>query len=93
MFHVYILASERNGTLYVGSSSQLIQRIWQHKKGVADGFTKKYHVQVLVYFEETSTADTMVARERQLKKWKREWKIKLIEKMNHQWEDLYLTFI
>ncbi len=91
MYFVYILASSRNGTLYIGSTSQLIQRVWQHKHNVVEGFTKKYKVHVLVYYEEVETALGRVTRERQIKKWKREWKIKLIEKNNAEWNDLFET--
>ena len=86
---VYILASQKNGTLYIGVTSNLIQRVWQHKNGVADGFTKKYSVHYLVYFEQTSDMASAIAREKQLKKWNRQWKINLIEERNPQWMDLY----
>jgi putative endonuclease len=88
-YFVYILASKRNGTLYIGSTSNLIQRILQHKHKTIKGFTKKYNVTNLVYFEVAETPSVMVSRERQLKKWKRDWKIQLIEQTNPNWEDLY----
>lgn len=88
-FCVYILASKQNGTLYVGVTSDLIKRIWQHKKGVADGFTKKYGVKKLVYYEQHENAESAIHREKQLKKWKRQWKLELIKKVNAKWDDLY----
>lgn len=92
-YYVYILASDRNGTLYVGVTSDLVKRIWQHKNKVADGFTEKYGVAKLVYFEETSNVESAIAREKQLKNWQRKWKLELIEKFNPQWEDLYNKII
>ena len=88
--YVYILASKKNGTLYIGVTSNLIQRIWQHKNNQVAGFTKKYSVHTLVYYEQHEMMDSAITREKQLKKWKREWKIKLIKKDNPQWEDLWL---
>ncbi len=88
-FYVYILASKRNGTLYIGITSNLPQRIWQHKNNQLDGFSKKYNVKQLVYFEQHDTAESAITREKQIKKWNRAWKLKLIEKKNPQWKDLY----
>ena len=88
-FCVYILASARNGTLYVGVTSNVLQRIWQHKEGLADGFTKKYGIGILVWYEQHHSADSAITREKQIKKWNREWKIRLIEAMNPYWNDLY----
>ncbi len=88
-FHVYILASKRNGTLYTGVTSNLVQRVYQHKSEQVDGFTKKYGVKLLAYFEKHGSSDTAFTREKQIKKWNRSWKIKLIEQENPQWEDLY----
>ena len=88
-FYVYILTSKRNGTLYIGVTSNLPQRIWQHKNNQLDGFSKKYNVKQLVYFEQHDTAESAITREKQIKKWKRAWKLKLIEKNNPQWKDLY----
>ena len=88
--YVYILASKKNGTLYIGVTSNLIQRIWQHKNNQVEGFTKKYNVHTLVYYEQHEMMETAITREKQMKKWKRDWKIKLIEKDNPQWEDLWL---
>ena len=88
-YFVYILASKKNGTLYIGVTSNLIKRIWEHKNNLVEGFTKKYKVHKLVYFEQTENVQSALLREKQLKKWKREWKLKLIEKDNSEWKDLY----
>jgi len=88
-FFIYILASQRNGTLYVGSTSNLIQRIWQHKSNTFSGFTSKYRIYQLVYYEEHQTIVEMVRRERRLKSWCRSWKLNLIEQFNPTWRDLY----
>jgi putative endonuclease len=88
-FHVYILASGRNGTLYIGVTSSLVQRIWQHRNGVVEGFTQRYRVHRLVWFEPQPDARAAVTRERRLKEWKRAWKIQLIEATNPAWRDLY----
>ncbi|WP_331344925.1 GIY-YIG nuclease family protein [Cellvibrio sp. UBA7661] len=90
---IYILASQRNGTLYIGVTSNLIQRIWQHKKHLADGFTKKYNVTQLVYFEQAQTMDSAIAREKELKKLTRKAKIELIQQRNPGWIDLYKQVI
>lgn len=89
MFYVYILASQQNGTLYTGVTSNLPQRIWQHKNDQVEGFTQKYSVKLLVYFEKHGTAESAIAREKQIKKWKRVWKLRLIEKDNPHWHDLF----
>ena len=86
---VYLLASKRNGTLYIGVTSNLPARIWQHKNDQIDGFTKKYRVHRLVYFELHEEMTAAIRREKQLKKWRRTWKIELIEKDNPEWRDLY----
>lgn len=86
---VYILASGYNGTLYIGVTSNLIQRIWQHKNDLVEGFTEKYGVHFLVYYELCDQMLTAIEREKQLKKWNRQWKIDLIEKMNPTWKDLW----
>lgn len=88
-YYVYILASKRNGTLYIGITSDLIKRIHEHKNRETESFTKKYNVNKLVYFEETQTAETAITREKQLKKWERKWKLRLIEESNPNWNDLY----
>ena len=86
---VYILASRRNGTLYIGVTSNLAERVWQHRSGLADGFTKKYGVHTLVWHEAHATMESAIAREKALKKWKRAWKLELINKANPTWRDLY----
>lgn len=88
---VYILASKPNGTLYIGVTSQLPQRIYQHKHNIVDGFTKKYNVHTLVWYEVHETMESAIAREKELKKWQRKWKIALIEDINNKWVDLYLS--
>ena len=90
---VYILASNRNGTLYIGVTSDLIKRVYEHKQGFVEGFTSKYDVQKLVYFEEAVAVDVAITREKQLKKWSRDWKIRLIEERNPYWNDLFETLI
>ena len=88
-FCVYILASARNGTLYVGVTSDLIKRVWQHKEGFVDGFTKTHAIKTLIWFEQHDSAESAISREKQLKRWSREWKVKLIEERNPYWNDLY----
>ncbi len=85
---VYILASQKNGTLYIGVTSNLLERVNQHKSGLYDGFTQKYNVKILVYFENFPTMIEAITREKQLKKWNRAWKIQLIEENNPSWKDL-----
>lgn len=92
-YYVYILASQRNGTLYVGVTNDPIKRVWQHKNNLMDGFTKKYGVHKLVYFEETNDIESAIKREKLLKRWKRQWKLKLIEEKNPNWKDLYNDLI
>jgi len=88
-YYVYILASKRNGTLYIGVTNNLDRRVSEHKSGLIAGFTKKYNVHRLVYFESSSDINAAITREKQLKKWKRAWKIKLIEDSNPEWKDLH----
>ena len=90
---VYILASGYNGTLYIGVTSNLIQRIWQHKNDLVEGFTKKYSVHSLVYYEVHEQILSAIQREKQLKKWNRQWKINLIEKINPTWKDLWQDLV
>ena len=90
---VYILASQRNGTLYIGVTSNLVQRIWQHKNDLVEGFTEKYGVHSLVYFELLDDMPNAIAREKQMKKWNRAWKLSLIEKQNPTWQDLWPTIL
>lgn len=88
-YHVYILASKRNGTLYIGVTSGLKKRVYEHKNDLIEGFTKKYQVHMLIYHEMTNDVESAIKREKQLKKWKRKWKLELIEKSNPEWRDLY----
>ena len=88
-YNVYITASKKNGTLYIGITSNLKKRIYEHKEGLMCSFTKKYKIDKLVYFETTNDINSAILREKQMKKWKREWKINLIEKENPCWIDLY----
>lgn len=90
---VYILASKLNGTLYIGVTSQLPQRVYQHKHNLVDGFTKKYHVHMLVWYETHQTMESAINREKELKKWRRKWKIELIEKNNGKWLNLYHSIV
>jgi putative endonuclease len=83
------LASERNGTIYIGVTSDLIARVWQHKHNVIEGFTKKYQVHHLVWYEPHENMESAILREKALKKWNRIWKLRLIEQTNPQWQDLY----
>ncbi len=92
-YFIYILASKKNGTLYIGATDDLIKRVYQHKNNSVEGFTKKYNVHILVYYELTDDPNTLAMRERQIKKWNRQWKINLIEKFNPKWEDLYESLI
>lgn len=87
-YYVYILASKPYGTLYIGVTSDLVRRVWEHAKDLVKGFTKKYDVHGLVYFKETVDVMSALQREKQLKAWKRDWKIRLIEKSNPDWKDL-----
>lgn len=87
-YAVYILASKKNGTLYIGVTSDLAKRVFDHKSDLSEGFTKKYQVHDLVYYEVTEDVHSAISREKQLKNWERKWKIKLIEKENPEWLDL-----
>jgi len=86
---VYILASRRNGTLYIGITSDLLKRVWEHKNDLVEGFTKKYGVHMLVWYESHETMESAIQREKSIKKWNREWKLALIEQSNPQWHDLF----
>ncbi len=88
-YYIYIMTSKKNGTLYIGITNDLIKRVFEHKKGLVEGFTKKYQVNKLVYFEETQDVESAIMREKKLKDWKRKWKLELIEKTNPKWDDLY----
>ncbi len=88
-YYVYILASKKNGTLYIGVTNELVRRVYEHKEGLIEGFTKKYDVKNFVYYEITNDINEAIKREKALKKWLRKWKIELIENMNPEWKDLY----
>ena len=89
LYYVYILASKRNRTLYVGVTNDLMRRVNEHKDGIASEFTRQYNVARLVYYERTPYHVAAIQREKQIKAWKRKWKLELIEKMNPEWKDLY----
>ncbi|WP_045097506.1 GIY-YIG nuclease family protein [Legionella fallonii] len=91
--YVYILANKHNGTLYIGLTSDLIKRVWEHKNKFAPGFTQKYNVTILVYYEIFTDITLAAAREKRLKEWKRQWKVDLIQKNNPKWKDLYLEIV
>ena len=91
--YVYILASKRNGTLYVGVTSDLIKRVWEHKNDFVDGFTKRYGVHRLVWYEEHDTIEDAIGREKAIKRWRRQWKVRRIEQLNPNWRDLYEEII
>ena len=93
VYYVYILASKRNGTLYIGVTGDLTKRIYEHKEKKIEGFSKKHGVDKLVYYEQTQDVNSALEREKQLKAWKRQWKLELIEKENPHWEDLYNKII
>jgi putative endonuclease len=93
LYYVYILASRRNGTLYVGVSNDVMRRTWEHKNDLVEGFTRKYGVHILVWYEFHEDIALAIAREKRLKRWNRAWKIKLIEKDNSDWNDLYDRFV
>jgi putative endonuclease len=90
-YYVYVLASKRNGTLYVGVTNDLARRAWEHSESLVPGFTKKYRVKILVYFEPFGAINQAIHRESRLEKYKREWKINLIERDNPEWRDLALA--
>ncbi|QSX79709.1 GIY-YIG nuclease family protein [Agrilutibacter solisilvae] len=86
---VYVLANGRNGTLYIGVTSDLVARVWQHRNHVVDGFTKQHGIGALVWYELHATMDSAITREKRLKKWRRAWKIDLVEQTNPYWRDLW----
>lgn len=92
-YYVYILATQLNGTLYIGVTNDLVRRVYEHKNNFVSGFSKQYHVHKLVYYEETTDIKSAIMREKQLKKWNRDWKIALIESKNPNWDDLYNEII
>ncbi len=90
---VYILASKRNGTLYTGVTNNLVRRVWEHKNHLVEGFTSRYEVTMLVWYEHHDSMHDAIVREKVLKKWRREWKLALIESVNPEWRDLYLELL
>ena len=90
---VYLLASKRNGTLYTGVTSNLIKRIWEHKNNLVEGFTSKYSVHTLVWYEIHDTMGSAIQREKAIKNWNRAWKMKMIEELNPRWRDLYTDLV
>ena len=90
---VYILASKKNGTLYIGVTSDLVKRIWEHKSDLVEGFTRRYGVHQLVWYELHDTMESAILREKRLKEWKRAWKMRLIEESNPEWQDLYDSLV
>jgi putative endonuclease len=88
-YYVYILASKRHGTLYIGVTNDLVRRVYEHKNDLVEGFTKKYGIHLLVYYEQYNNVESAIQRERQMKKWNRQWKIRRIEGLNPGWRDLF----
>ena len=93
LFCVYMMASRRRGTIYIGVTSNLVKRVWEHREGVVEGFTKQYNVKRLVWYEVHEDPVEAIAREKRLKEWRRSWKIDLIEEKNPYWRDLYQAII
>ncbi len=91
--YVYMMASSKNGTLYIGVTSDLINRVWQHKNSVVEGFTNKYKVHLLVWYESHDSIASAISHEKALKKWNRIWKLRVIEQLNPEWQDLYEQLI
>ena len=92
-YFVYLMASAKNGTLYAGVTNDLVRRVYEHKNGLADGFTSRYSVHQLVWFDSTPSIEAAIHKEKQIKNWKREWKVALIEKSNPEWLDLYPSLL
>src|SRR5690349_14359625 len=92
-YYVYILTRERNSVFYVGITNDLVRRVYEHKEGIISGFTKKYNVKMLVYYEHFEDVDAAISREKVIKKWRREFKIAAIEDMNPNWRDLYFELL
>ena len=90
---VYILASKKRGTLYTGVTSNLVRRIWEHKNNLVAGFTSRYSVHNLVWYEMSDTMDSVIQKEKEIKNWKRKWKIELVEQSNPEWRDLYFNIL
>lgn len=87
--YVYIMASERNGTLYIGVTSDLAKRVWQHREGLGNGFTTRYGAKMLAYYEAFDDIEAAISREKAMKKWRRQWKLRAIERLNPDWRDLF----
>ena len=92
-FFVYIMTNKKYGTLYIGVSSNLVKRVWEHKNHVVKSFTDKYNLDKLVYYEIHENAESAIRREKRLKEWQRQWKIEMIDAFNHEWKDLYETIV
>ncbi len=92
-YFIYIMASSKNGTLYIGVTNDLVRRVYEHKNDLVKGFTSRYKVHQLVYFEQTPNITSAIQREKQIKSWRRKWKLELIEKTNPNWDDLYERII
>ena len=92
-YYVYIMASEQYGAIYIGVTANLIKRVFEHKNDLVEGFTKRRHAHNLVYYEMSEDVNSAIAREKQLKRWKRKWKIELIEGQNPEWKDLYFDLL
>lgn len=88
-YYVYIMANKRNGTLYVGFTHDLVKRVYEHKNDLVKGFTQRYGIHMLVYYEQHENSEAAITREKRLKVWQRKWKIRIIEEMNPEWKDLY----
>jgi len=88
-FYVYIMTNKRNGTLYIGLTDDLVKRVWQHREGLLPGFTKRYGLKLLAWFEQHESRDSAFQREREMKKWNRAWKLEVVEKQNPGWRDLW----
>jgi putative endonuclease len=88
-FYVYLLGNRRNGTLYIGMTDDIAKRVWMHRIGALPGFTKQYGIKILVWYEQHESRESAFERERQIKKWNRAWKLRLVEEMNPAWRDLY----
>jgi len=92
-YFIYIMASQRHGTLYIGVTNNLIRRVYEHREKITPGFTAKYNVNRLVWFDQTDSIETAIQHEKRLKHWQRAWKIEMIEKANPEWEDLYASLL
>ena len=92
-YYVYIMANKRNGTLYTGVTRDLVKRVYEHKNNRIEGFTEKYGVHMLVYYEHGDDVHKVIEREKQIKRWKRKWKLELIEQFNPVWKDLYFDIV